>query len=154
MMLRLIAAWLLLTPGVAVALEPAVDVPMDEARVLRLGADAGTVIVGNPAVADVTVEGRRVIIVTAKSPGRTNLIVLSADGEQIASTELRVGASGSSHVSVFEGGRRRTLFCAPVCEPAASIGDDAKTFDAAAGAIARREALGQAAARQRTPEDR
>ncbi len=120
----------------------ALDLTLDEASVVRLDADAATVIVGNPVIADVIVENGRLLILTAKSLGQTNLIVLDKAGAGIASHVLRVDAGGSRFVSLFQNGRRETFLCAPMCESVASPGDDPETFKAATGAAREKIELG------------
>ncbi len=53
-----------------------VDVTIDEARLIRLDADAAQIIVGNPAIADATVQSARLLVITGKSYGATNIIAL------------------------------------------------------------------------------
>lgn len=62
----------------------AVQVVVDHAKVLRLPDKAQTVIVGNPAIADVTVQRNGVMVITGKSYGVTNLIALDATGALLA----------------------------------------------------------------------
>jgi hypothetical protein len=50
------------------------------ARALRLERSARTVAVGNPEVADAAVQTDRVIVITAKRIGETNLIAIDEDG--------------------------------------------------------------------------
>ncbi len=127
----------------------ALDLTVDEASIVRLDADAAMVIVGNPAIADVTVENGRLLILTAKSLGQTNMIVLDKAGAEIASHILRVDATGSRYVSVFQNGKRQTLICASLCERVASPGDDIETFKGAAGAAREKIDLGAKAAASR-----
>ena len=61
------------------------SVPKDQSKVIRLAAPAATVVVGNPAIADVTMKDGVTAFVTGKSYGSTNMIAMDAEGRQIAS---------------------------------------------------------------------
>src|SRR5690349_3508005 len=87
----LVAAVLLLTPIAAQAdtSEP-ISVKVNMARILRISAPAATVIIGNPIVADVTIQDPQTLVLTGKSYGETNLIVLDSLGNPIADTTISV----------------------------------------------------------------
>src|SRR6201747_2236885 len=67
-----------------------ISVKVNMARILRISAPAATVIVGNPGVADVTIQDPQTLVLTGKSYGETNLIVLDAKGNPIADTLVEV----------------------------------------------------------------
>ena len=57
---------------------------MDYARLVRLPEGAQTLVIGNPLVADVNmVKGNQLLVITGKSFGTTNLIVLDRAGQQV-----------------------------------------------------------------------
>ena len=101
-----------------------VSVNVNMARVLRISAPAATVIVGNPGVADVTIQDPLTLILTGKSYGQTNLIVLDSTGEPIADTLVEVVQMQAGIMTVYQGQARTTLTCAPVCQPVIMLGDD------------------------------
>jgi len=101
-----------------------IDVNVNMARVLRISAPAATVIVGNPGIADVTIQDPQTLILTGKSYGQTNLIVLDNMGEPIADTLVEVVQMQAGVMTVFQGQLRTTLTCAPVCQPTVTMGDD------------------------------
>ncbi len=101
-----------------------IDVKVNMARVLRISAPAATVIVGNPGVADVTIQDPQTLILTGKSFGQTNLIVLDSFGEPIADTLIEVVQMQAGTTTVYQGQLRTTLACAPVCQPTVMMGDD------------------------------
>jgi Flp pilus assembly secretin CpaC len=101
-----------------------IGVNMNMARVLRISAPAATVIVGNPGIADVTIQDPMTLILTGKSYGQTNLIVLDARGEPIADTLVEVMQMQAGVMTVYQGQARTTLTCAPVCQPTVMIGDE------------------------------
>lgn len=106
------------------ALEGAIVVNVNMARVLRINSPAATVIVGNPGVADVTIQDPQTLILTGKSYGQTNLIVLDSAGNPIADTLIEVVQTQANIVTVYMGLSRTTLACEPVCQPTITMGDD------------------------------
>lgn len=105
-----------------------VVVLVDHAKVVRLPEKAQTVIIGNPAIADVAVQKNGVMIVTGKSFGVTNLIALDAAGALLAESLVRVGADSDSVLTVQRGLERESYSCTPVCQPSAQLGDAQKYF--------------------------
>lgn len=101
-----------------------IDVKVNMARVLRISAPAATVIVGNPGIADVTIQDPKTLILTGKSYGQTNLIVLDAYGEPIADTMIEVVQMQAGVMTVYQGQMRTSMTCAPVCQPTVMLGDD------------------------------
>lgn len=101
-----------------------ISVNVNMARVLRISAPAATVIVGNPGIADVTIQDPQTLILTGKSYGQTNLIVLDSLGEPIADTLLEVVQMQAGVTTVYQGQLRTTVTCAPVCQPTVTMGDD------------------------------
>ncbi len=116
----------------------AVDVVIDEARLIRLDADAAEIIVGNPAIADVTAQSARILVVTGKSFGATNLIALDARGREILTTRLGVGEGGGRRVRLYKGTHRQSLHCAPDCQRMLAIGDDKGQFEQLAETVTKR----------------
>ena len=74
------------------AAEP-IAVIVDRAKVMRISRPADIVIIGNPAIADATIQDNQTLIITGRSFGTTNLIVLDADGQAIADEIITVGAA-------------------------------------------------------------
>lgn len=101
-----------------------VSVKVNMARILRISAPANTVIIGNPRVADVTIQDPQTLVLTGKSFGQTNMIVLDAQGNPIADTLIEVVQAQADLVTVYMGSARTTLACAPVCQPTIMLGDD------------------------------
>ncbi|MGE7471719.1 pilus assembly protein N-terminal domain-containing protein [Bosea sp. NPDC003192] len=118
----------------------AVQVVVDHAKVLRLPEKAQTVIVGNPAIADVTVQRNGVMVVTGKSYGVTNLIALDATGALLAESTVRVGAATDSILTVQRGLERESYSCTPACQPSAQLGDGKSFFEGTTGQSGARNA--------------
>ncbi|MFC7397672.1 pilus assembly protein N-terminal domain-containing protein [Chelatococcus sp. GCM10030263] len=111
-----------------VALETIV-VTLNQAKIIRLPANAQTVIVGNPAIADVTVQKNGILVVTGKSYGMTNVIALDAKGTVLGESQLRVDNANDAIVMVQRGLERQSYTCTPTCEPTVTLGDDAGYFE-------------------------
>ena len=106
-----------------------VTVYTDQAKILHLSGQPGTIVVGNPSIADITVQGEQVVLM-GRSYGTTNIIILDKEGKQLATLDVTVQITDKNAVQVFKAGGRLTLVCAPVCEQTVQIGDDpARAFD-------------------------
>ena len=118
-----------------------VIVLVDHAKVVRLPEKAQTVVVGNPAIADVSVQRNGVMIVTGKSFGVTNLIALDANGTLLAESMVRVGAASEEVLTVQRGMDRESYACNPNCAPSIQMGDAQTFFRRAAGQATARNGL-------------
>ncbi|MDB5541889.1 MAG: pilus assembly protein CpaC [Devosia sp.] len=114
----------LLASGAALADSAPVSVKVNMARILRINAPASTVIIGNPGIADVTIQDPQTLVLTGKSYGQTNLIVLDNEGNPIADTMIEVVQEQAGLVTVYLGDKRTSLACEPVCQPIIMLGDD------------------------------
>jgi Flp pilus assembly secretin CpaC len=130
------AQWSLAAAAVAAVLvalpaqaEP-ISISVDRAKVMRMSRPAEVVIVGNPAIADATVQDNQTLIITGKSFGSTNLIVLDATGQSIAEEIVTVTQPDDGLVTVYRRASRQTYSCTPDCSPTLSIGDNSTVFDA------------------------
>ncbi len=103
------------------------------ARILRISAPAATVIIGNPGVADVTIQDPQTLVLTGKSYGQTNLIVLDSLGNPVADTLVEVVQDLADMVTVYRGDQRGTMACSPVCQQVIMLGDDASFSSEAMG---------------------
>lgn len=108
----------------AYAADGAVTVNVNMARILRINSPAATVIIGNPGVADVTIQDPTTLILTGKSYGRTNLIILDSVGNPVADTIVEVVQAQADVMTVYMGTARTTYSCAPTCQPTIMLGDD------------------------------
>lgn len=119
-----IALALASTGQAALAESGPVSVKVNMARILRISAPANTVIIGNPRVADVTIQDPQTLVLTGKSYGSTNMIILDADGNAIADTMVEVVQAQGDVVTVYMGSARTSFACSPVCQPTIMLGDD------------------------------
>jgi len=118
----------LLTAGHSLA-GTEVVVMADEAKLISLGGEAATVVVGNPSIADVTVRGSS-IFVHGRGYGSTNLIILDKESNQIANLDVTVMQGGNNNLTVFRGGGKYSYVCAPQCQVTLRVGDKTDFFDA------------------------
>lgn len=116
-----------------------VAVNVDNAKVIRLPERTQTVIVGNPLVADVSLQKNGIVILTGKSFGATNLIALDATGAMLAESMISVQAAQAGIVTVQRGLDRESYSCTPNCMPSMQLGDATKFYgDVSGQADARR----------------
>jgi Flp pilus assembly secretin CpaC len=111
---------------------------VDYAKIIALARPASTVIVGNTGIAQASLSDDRTVILTGKTPGSTNLIVIGSDGAEVANLILDVVAGSGRLVTVHQGMRRATFTCARRCDPVLLVGDDADHFNATASQIGAR----------------
>lgn len=132
--------------GVALASPaPAADgdpmlITLDQAVLLRFPEAAQAVIIGNPGIADATILNTTTVVLTGRSFGTTNLIVLATDGTTIVDQLLTVRSS-SGQVTVFRRSTRETYSCNPICEPVLNVGDAPSIFDLTAQQLQVRGAM-------------
>ena len=117
----------------AIAEGAPVSVKVNMARILRINAPAATVIIGNPGIADVTIQDPQTLVLTGRSYGQTNLIVLDSMGNPIADTLVEVVQDLANVVTVFMGDKRGTMACSPVCQSVIMLGDDSDFTSDAVG---------------------
>ncbi len=123
----LVLCGLFIAPNLALA--EVVSVVLDQARLLRLPDRVSTIIIGNPSIADGTLQAGGLLVVTGKGYGTTNLMVLDNKGTVIAEHTITVSAPASG-LTVFRGSDRETLSCAPNCQRTLVPGDATAVFDA------------------------
>ena len=94
---------------------PALEVAIDHAQRLHVASAAGSVIVGNPAVADVTVVDPHTVFVTGRGAGVSEVVVLDPLGRTVWDGEVVVSASDSGEVTVYRGAVPTVMACATTC---------------------------------------
>ncbi len=115
-----------------------VTVTVDLAKILRLGTPAETIILGNPALASVTLSDSNTVVLSGKTVGVTNMIVLSEQGRTLAEYRLEVVPQVQELTTIYSGTARRTYKCGATCTPVLSTGDEEGHFAAAQGQISAR----------------
>ena len=115
-----------------------VVIALDEAKVLNFKENAASVIVGNPAVADITVQNETTALLFGKAPGSTNILVLDEAGNEIQNLRISVSNPSSGVLVVQRGIRTATYTCLTRCTPTPAIGDDPEAFDSTSAQVAAR----------------
>lgn len=118
----------------------AIILALDHARVMRMVGDVTTIIIGNPAIADVSMPDPQTVVLTGKSYGETNMVMLDAFGNILAEQMLQVTVRGQSLVSVYRGVQRTTLSCSPTCQIRPTPGDAPELVAAGLSAFQARNA--------------
>lgn len=103
-------------------------VKYDQSQLLRLPRPAAEIIIGNPTIADVSVQGGNLLVVTGKSFGITNIISLDAERNIIQDQRVLVQRDDARVVNLQKGSKRESYNCAPQCNPSITIGDDPAYF--------------------------
>jgi len=111
--------------------ETTIRIRTDRARIVPLVSTPATVIVGNPAVADVNIQNGNLLVIMGRNYGSTNIIALNAAGDQIAQFELSVTTGETNELSLYRGSLKATYSCAPRCEPELNASDGGPAFKAA-----------------------
>jgi hypothetical protein len=129
--LRLAAAFALtlVAAPVAPAFADNVNVNVDEARIMRLPDGVATIVIGNPLIADATLQPGGILVLTGKGYGATNMMALDRTGRVVLSHNIEVVAPKSADlVVVYRGMERESYSCAPVCERRITLGDSMPYF--------------------------
>src|SRR5205807_3545294 len=107
---RSLAIGMVLWPAAAFA-EPsgnAIAVNVDQAKLVRMPDRVATIVVGNPLIADVTLQTGGIIVVTGKGYGATNFIALDRSGEVLVDRLIQVEGPTDQLVTVYRGVERES----------------------------------------------
>jgi hypothetical protein len=105
-----------------------INVIMDQAKIAPVPDRTATLVVGNPLIADVTVQAGGTMVVTGKGYGVTNVIALDHAGKVLSDKLVRVKGP-LENVVVYRGMTRESYSCAPNCERRITLGDTPEFFD-------------------------
>lgn len=127
----LVAAAVLASPASGLAEPPAdtIAVNVDQAKLVRLPGKVATIVVGNPMIADVTLQPGGMIIVTGKGYGATNFIALDRGGEILVDRQIQVEGPSDRLVTVYRGIERESYSCMPLCQRRVTLGDSDTYFN-------------------------
>jgi Flp pilus assembly secretin CpaC len=130
---RSLAIGILLWPIAAFAGSSAdvIAVNVDQAKLVRLPTRVATIVVGNPLIADVTLQTGGIIVVTGKGYGATNFIAMDRAGEILVDRIIQVEGPTDRLVTVYRGVERESYSCMPVCQRRVTLGDGENYFKAA-----------------------
>jgi Pilus formation protein N terminal region len=120
----------LLASGISSCLAEELTVNADQSQIISLSRPASTVVVGNPSIADVTIQGSQ-LFVHGRLFGKTNIIALDDSGNLIGKYDVNVGVDDTYNVVMFRPiPGKPTLFvkesftCKFDCERVFHVGDD------------------------------
>ena len=144
-----VAVATLLWPAVCLgAPDDKISVFVDQAKLLKMPAKVATIIVGNPLIADVTLQSGGIVVVTGKGYGATNFIAMDRSGDVLVDRQIQVEGPTERLVTVYRGVERESYSCAPICQRRITLGDGENYFKTAidqAGSLSS-QASGAAAA--------
>ena len=99
-------------------------VTLNQITLVKLEDQISDALIGNPAIADITIQNNSTFIVTGKSYGRTNIILLNKEGDTIFNKWVHVDDDTRNVVRIQRGNARLSYTCTPNCQPTPTIGDD------------------------------
>lgn len=98
---------------------------------MRLPERVATIVIGNPLIADATLQSGGIVVLTGKGYGLTNMLALDRSGKVIMDKTVQVLGPGTSDlVVVYKGVERESYSCAPECERRITLGDSTNYFNA------------------------
>jgi Flp pilus assembly secretin CpaC len=121
-----------------------IDVVLDQAKLVKLPERVATLVIGNPLIADTTVQAGGLMVITGRGYGRTNLIALDRAGAVLTEKTVEVHSPRAGIVVIYRGVARESYSCTPDCGPRPTLGDSPPFFDPAMAQAAAR--TGQALA--------
>lgn len=129
-----LCAFVVLADGNAIA-GSAIAIQTDQTQMIALASEPGTVVVGNPSIADVSVNGKQVFM-HGRAFGDTNIIILDNSGNQMANFDVTVTHGATNEVAIFSAvseprsrASRFSYTCDPTCQRAMVPGDDTPSFN-------------------------
>lgn len=110
----------------AAAADETIDVHLDRARILKLPERAATVVIGNPLIADLSIQPGGLAVITGKGYGETNVVVLDKSSAVLMEKTIEVKAPAEPLIFVYRNQTRQTYSCTPDCSPRVTLGDTGK----------------------------
>lgn len=128
-------------------------VHVDQAKLMPMPDKVGTIIVGNPLIADVAVQPGNLLVITGKGFGVTNFLALDRAGKVLSERQIEVKGPQDNVVVVYRGAERESYSCLPTCERRITLGDGPSYFDAVLNQSTTRngQAIGSAGASGAAP---
>lgn len=121
---------LIVFAGATAAQAETVTVSVDQARVIKMPERVATIVIGNPLIADATLQKGGILVLTGKGFGSTNLMALDRAGDVVMDKTVEVQSpTGVNLVVVYKGTDRESYSCAPECERRITLGDAPDYFN-------------------------
>jgi Pilus formation protein N terminal region len=105
-----------------------IAVVVDQATLIKLPDRVAALVVGNPLIADVSLQPGSTMVVTGRSYGSTNVMAIDRTGTVLVDRMIQVDGPTDKLVTVFRGINRETYSCTPVCQKRITLGDGADYF--------------------------
>jgi len=121
-------------------------VVLDQAKLVKLPGRIATLVIGNPLIAEATLQVGGTAVITGKGYGATNIMALDRNGNVLMEKIVQVQAPKDT-VVVYRGIERQTFSCTPSCERQIMLGDSEAAFTATIGQTVMRNTQAQGAAR-------
>jgi len=121
-------ALFLTTTASAVRADDTIVVHLDEATVIKLPDRTSTVVVGNPLIADLSVQPGGLAVITGKSYGATNFLIMDKSGAVLTEHNIEVQGPTDKIVVVYRGINRATYSCTPECAARVTLADQTEFF--------------------------
>jgi Flp pilus assembly secretin CpaC len=118
------------SPAAAQSKAGTVNIQLDQAQVMKLPDGVATLVVGNPLIADISIQSGGMIVLTGKGYGMTNLLALDRGGAVLEQKMIQVTGPRDNLVVVYRGVDRESYSCAPKCERRITLGDSPDFFNA------------------------
>jgi len=131
-----VLTWTLLTAAVGAipAQADTISVTVDQAQVMKLPERVATIVIGNPLIADASLQTGGLLVITGKGYGTTNLLAYDRSGRVVLDTTVQVITPTSADlVMVYRGTERESYSCNPDCERRITLGDSPAYFNATLG---------------------
>jgi Flp pilus assembly secretin CpaC len=103
--------------------DDAISVNVDQAKLVKLPERVATIVIGNPLIADVTMQPGGIIIVTGKGYGATNVIAMDRRGDILVDRIIQVEGPTDQVVTIYRGIQRESYSCMPICQRRVTLGD-------------------------------
>jgi hypothetical protein len=126
-----LAGMLLSAASIAAPAAPAdsITVNVDAAHIMKLPEKVATIVIGNPLIADASLQSGGILVVTGKGFGSTNLLALDRAGRVVMEKTVQVrGPASADLVVVYKGVDRESYSCTPECARRITLGDESKYF--------------------------
>jgi Flp pilus assembly secretin CpaC len=140
------SAFVMAATGATQAKADDIIVKYDQSQLLRLPRPATEIIVGNPAIADISVQSGNMLVITGKTFGITNFIALDVDRNIIQENRVLVKRDEVKVVNLHRGAQRQSYNCTPQCNPSITVGDEQGYFDTIAKAAEKKIGFSERAA--------
>lgn len=113
--------------GAAAAQSSPMNVGIDRSQRISLRGAVSSVIVNNPAIADVTVVDANTLVIQGKGYGQTEILAVDAIGRTLFQNQIIVTGGQTGSLRVWRGGQATEMACASTCSPSMRVYDNADT---------------------------